>query len=155
LAYLPFLIVRGFADRFAYMSSASVAVVLSAGVWAVYQRSRQIGTAVLLGLVCFYVVGMQNRITIWHQAGTLARRIVLDLKTAEPELPLGATLVLLNVPDMYKHALVFMTGLERAVRLQYPGNAIFSVRRAIPTSCPEPVIVFQFVGGRMAEVRKD
>lgn len=71
LAYLPFFIVHGFAYRFAYASSASVAVVLSGAVWAVYQQSRQIGIAVLLGLVCFYAVGMQKRITIWKQAGIL------------------------------------------------------------------------------------
>jgi hypothetical protein len=76
---------------------------------------------------------MANRITIWKQAGIL---------------------VLLDVPDTYKHALVFMTGLERAARLQYPSNATFSVRRETPSSCHEPVIVFQYVGGRMAEVRK-
>jgi hypothetical protein len=153
-AYLPFFIVHGFADRFAYASSASVAVVLSGAVWAVYQRSRQIGIAVLFGLVCYYAVGMQNRISIWQQAGMLARRIVLDIKAVEPELPGGTTLVLLDVPDMYKHALVFMTGLERAVRLQYPGSAIFSVRREIPSTCTDPLIVFQYVRGHMAEVRK-
>jgi len=155
LAYLPFFIVHGFAGRFAYVSSVSVAVVLSGAVWAIYQRSREIGMVVLFGLVCFYAIGMQNRITIWEQAGILAHRIVDDIKAAEPELPHGTTLVLLDVPDMYKHALLFMTGLERAVRLQYPGNAIFGVRRAIPSSCREHVIVFRYVGGGMAEVRKD
>jgi hypothetical protein len=155
LAYLPFFIVHGFADRFAYESSASVAVVLSAGVWAVYQRSRQIGIAFLFWLVCFYAVGMQHRITIWKEAGNLADRIVHDIKATEPELPRGTTLVLLDVPDMYKHALVFMTGLERAVRLQYPGSAIFSVRREIPPSYTHPLIVFQYVRGHVAEVRKD
>jgi len=84
-----------------------------------------------------------------------AYRIVQDIKAAEPELPRGTTLVLLDVPDMYKHALLFMTGLDRAVRLQYPGNAILSVRREIPSSGHEPVIVFQYVGGHMAEVRKE
>jgi hypothetical protein len=155
LAYLPFFIVHGFADRFAYASSASVAVILSGAVWAVYRRSRPIGIVVLFGLVCFFAVGMQNRITIWKHAGMLAYRIVLDIKAAEPELPPGTTLVLLDVPDMYKHALFFMTGLERAVRLQYPSSAIFSVRREIPSSSTDPVIVFQYVRGHMAEVRKD
>jgi hypothetical protein len=155
LAYLPFFIVHGFADRFVYASSASVAVVLSTGVWAVYQRSRLAGIAVLFWLVCFYAVGMQNRITIWKQAGSLAHRIVHDIKAAEPELPRGTTLVLLDVPDMYKHALVFMTGLERAVRLQYPGSATFTVRREIPSSYTHPLIVVQYFRGHMAEVRKD
>jgi hypothetical protein len=117
LAYLPFFIVRGFADRFANASSAAVAIVLSAGVWAVYERSRQIGIAVLLGLVCFYALAMQNRITIWQEAGNSPAESFRTLKLPNQSCLAAQPWCPLDIPDMYKHALVFTTGLDRAVRL--------------------------------------
>ncbi len=152
VAYLPFLLVRGYADRFAYVGSMAAAVVLSGCVWAVYERSRCAGFGVLLMILCFYGIGMQNRITVWKEAGTMAETITRDIKTARPELPDGATLVLLNVPDMHKHALVFITGLERVVRLQYPPGAAFSISRELRTPATGAVIVFRYSDGRMREL---
>jgi hypothetical protein len=155
VAYLPFFIVHGFADRFAYLGSVAAAVILSVGAYALSQRWHRAGLVFLFALLLFFGVGMQNRITIWKESGSLARSIVQDIKSARPTLPEGATLVLLDVPMMHKHAVLFMFGLERAVKLAYPATASFTVRREMPApDAPDagPLIVFRYVTRRMTEV---
>jgi hypothetical protein len=155
VAYLPFFIVHGFADRFAYLGSVAAAVILSVGAYALSERWHRAGLVFLFALLLFFGVGMQNRITIWKESGSLARSIVQDIKSARPTLPEGATLVLLDVPMMHKHAVLFMFGLERAVKLAYPATASFTVRREMPApDAPDagPLIVFRYVTRRMTEV---
>jgi hypothetical protein len=152
LAYLPFLMVRGYADRFSYVSALGAVVLLSAAARAVWERNRYAGTAVALALLCFFGIGMQHRITVWNEAGAIARQVVDDVASARPELPRDATLVLLDVPDMHAHALVFMTGLERAVRLRYAPHEAFSVTREMPADAPAAVVAFRYEAGHMREL---
>ena len=152
VAYLPFLLVKGFADRFAYVASAAVAIGLAVGLTELWQRTRLGGAIACSMLVAFYSIGMQNRITVWNTAGEIAHTITRDIKAARPTLPQGTTLVLLRAPDMYKHATVFLTGLDQAVKLQYPPGAVFWVKRAIDPDLSPPVITFEYRDGRMREL---
>lgn len=150
ICYLPFFLVHGYADRFSYLGSASVAVVLAFSLVAMSRRSRWWGLAAAAALILFFAVGMQNRITIWRQAGQIARGIIADVKEARPSMPPHSTVVVLGVPSTYKQAMVFLTGIERAIALQYPGTPLLILRRNWP-DMPRPVIVFTWINGHMRE----
>jgi len=149
LSYVPFFIVRGYADRFAYLSSAGTALVLASGIVAIYRsRFRSLGLLLAIGLPAFYAIGMQHRITMWKEAGAIAFRIPREVKALAPHPKPGSTLVLLNVPKTHKHALVYLTGLERAVVLQYPGVR-FQLKRQLNGQTPEKAIVVEYSNGHM------
>lgn len=152
-AYLPFLIVRGFADRFAYASSLAAALLLSGAAGRSFHRhSRRTGALLAAAFALFFAAGMWNRMTMWRQAGEIARRIPAQIKRLRPLLPPGATVVVLDAPDMHKHALVFLTGLERAVMLQYP-NVNLRVRRRTAGACDAESFVFRVRGAALGECK--
>lgn len=152
LSYLPFFIVRGYADRFAYLSSAGTALLLASGIVALYQsKFKALGLLLTISLPAFYAVGMQNRITMWKEAGAIAYRIPREIKALAPNLKPGKTLVVLNVPDMYKHALVYLTGLERAMALQYPGVR-FQLRKQLDGQTSEATTVLEYSNGHIRRV---
>lgn len=148
-AYLPFFIVRGFADRFAYLSSAAAMTLLAAALFSLRQRSRRLGAALTIGVVAFFAIGMQNRIAIWKEAGEIARRIPLEIKRVHPSLPPRATVVVLNAPHMYKHALVYMTGLSRALERLYPATQL-KVRTTAAESAEGDTFIFEYANGCIA-----
>jgi len=149
LGYLPFFIVRGYADRFAYLSSAGTALALASGIVAIYRsRFKSLGLLLAIGLPAFYAIGMQHRIAMWKEAGAIAFRIPREIKALAPNPKPGSTLVLLNVPKTYKHALVYLTGLERAVTLQYPGVQ-FQLKRQLIGQTPEKAIIVEYSNGHM------
>jgi hypothetical protein len=149
LSYLPFFIVRGYADRFSYLSSAGTALVLASGIVAVYRsRFKVLGLLLAIGLPAFYAIGMQHRITMWKEAGAIAFRIPREIKALAPRLKPETTLVVLNVPDTHKHALVYLTGLERAIALQYPGLKL-RIRRQLNGQTPEAATVVEYANGHI------
>jgi len=151
LSYLPFFIVRGYADRFAYLSSAGTALVLASGIVAAYRsKFKTLGLLLAIGLPAFYAIGMQHRITMWKEAGAMAFQIPREIRALAPNLEAGSTLVVLDVPNTYKHALVYLTGLERAVALQYPGVQ-FQLRRQLNEQTPERAIVVEYSKGHMRD----
>jgi hypothetical protein len=149
VSYLPFFIVRGYADRFAYLSSAGTALVLASGIVTLYHsKFKALGLLLAIGLPAFYAIGMQHRITMWKEAGSIALRIPREIKALAPDLKPGTTLVVLNVPNTYKHALVYLTGLERAIALQYPGVQ-FQLRRQLNGQTPETATVVEYSNGHI------
>jgi len=154
IGYLPFFIVRGYADRFAYLSSVGTAFLLASGLLALYQsKFKTLGLAMAAGLLAFYAIGMQNRITLWKEAGAIAFQIPREIKALVPHLQPGITLVVLNVPDMHTHAYVYLTGLERAIALQYPG-ATFQIRRQLDQQAPVGP-VFDYSTGHIREISRE
>ncbi len=152
ISYLPFFIVRGYADRFIYLSSAGTALVLASGIVALYRsKFRTLGLFLALSLPAFYAIGMQNRITMWKEAGAIAFRIPREIRALAPSLKAGTTLLVLNVPNTYKHALVYLSGLERAVALQYPGVQ-FQLKRQLNGQIPELTNLFEYSDGHIREV---
>jgi hypothetical protein len=150
LAYTPFLVVHGYADRFSYLGSAAMAAVLAYCLAAISRANAWAGRMAALALILFYAIGMQHRIATWAEAGEIARSIVAEVKQARPSLPQGATLILLDAPLTYKQASVFITGLERAVALQYPNTRLLILRRT-RADAPRPVAVFAYRDGHMRE----
>jgi hypothetical protein len=146
LAYLPFLIVHGYADRFAYLSSAAVAVVLASAVMDLRRESHYAPVLAAILLSSYLGTGMQNRIKTWKEAGIIARAIPQDIKQAAPVLAADESLVLLNVPTMYKQAYVYLTSLDRALSREYGHDVTF--RTDMPAGA-DNVIVFEYSGGHM------
>lgn len=154
IGYLPFFMVQGFADRFAYLPSVGTAILLGFGSYALGKtRFRPVAPMLTAGLLVFYAVGMQNRIGMWHEAGSIAYRIPHEMKALRPVLPPGVTLVVRNVPDMYQHALVYLTGLQPAIALQYPG-VDFIVQRKVGADTPVDAIIFDYSSGHIHEVAR-
>ena len=145
VAYAPFLIVRGYADRFAYLSSVAVAVVLAAAVINL-GRSKHSAIVCSIFVILYLGAGMQHRIKTWKEAGVIAHTIVRDIKQTAPELPPDRLLVLLNVPSMHKEAYVYLTGLHRALDREY-GHEIRVVTEHIPAD--QSAIVFEYADGHM------
>lgn len=151
IGYLPFFIVRGYADRFAYLSSVGTALLLASGLLSLCQsRFKILGLAMAAGLLAFYAIGMQNRITTWKEAGAIAFQIPREIKSLMPRLQPGITLVVLNVPDMHARAYVYLTGIERAIALQYPG-VTFQVTRQLDRQTPAGP-VFDYSNGHIREI---
>lgn len=154
IGYLPFFLVKGFADRFAYLSSVGTAILLGFGIYSLARtRFRHVAPVIAAGLLVFFAVGMQHRITMWREAGAIAYRIPREMKALRPALPPGVTLVALNLPDMHRHALVFITGLPSAIELQYPG-ASFVVQTKIDVDTPANAIVFDCSGNHVHEIAR-
>jgi len=147
-AYLPFFIVRGYADRFAYLSSAAGAAVLALALAHLVKRSRAVGASTIIAVLCYFGAGMQHRITDWKEAGEIARNITQDIKRALPEFPDDKLVVLLNIPPMHRRAYVYLTGLDRALQREYPGQEI-RFATSLGASADENSIVFEYADGRM------
>ena len=116
IGYIPFFLVHGFADRFAYLSSTAAAVCLARSVTILPNRKPWFAAAVL---AIFFSIGMQTRIKTWHRAGELAKEIPHQLQALAPGLAPGSTIVFRNAPLMYKQAYVFISGLNAAIENQY------------------------------------
>jgi hypothetical protein len=57
----------------------------------------------------------------------------------------------LNVPNTYKHALVYLSGLERAVALQYP-CVQFQLKRQLDGQILETTNIFEYSDGHIRNV---
>jgi hypothetical protein len=146
IGYLPYFIVTGYADRFAYLSSAAIAVVIAAALESIPRKS--IRYVAILMLLAFFATGMQNRITAWKEAGEIARTIPLEVKRELPVFPADREVVLLNVPLMHKRSYVYLTSLDRAIERQYPGTSVhFS--RAVDGSTDDRAILLEYSDGHM------
>lgn len=151
IAYAPFLLVHGYADRFSYLASSATASVMAFSLVAIHRRWAWIGPSAAAAWILFFAAGMQHRITSWRQAGEIARSIVREIREARPSVPQDATFVLLAAPPTYKQALVFLTGLDRALALQYPHTRIHVLLHT-KADTPAPVFTFAFDGGHMHEI---
>ncbi len=127
IAFLPFMVSTGYADRFAYASAIGyvLLVALMIHACAALKRAR-IGPApavlIFLLFAGYYVVGLRSRISDWRDAGLIADRIPRQIKALHPDLPDGAQLVLARIPQMHGHAYVYPTGLDASIGRFYPGR---------------------------------
>jgi hypothetical protein len=151
-AYLPFFIVHGYADRFAYLSSAASSAILGSAVVSVYSRWKAFGGVTGIALVVFFAFGMEGRIMVWKRAGEIARRIPQEIKQLHPHLPPDATVILVNVPNTYRDAYVFLAGVERAVMLQYPDTPLRVFRRPWKAA-PKPVFMMDCSAEHVRDVQ--
>lgn len=87
--YLPFGIVHGYADRFAYLASAGVAVILSSGAAVLVSRNRPIGLLAAWALMAFLTTGMVGRMRVWKRAGVIAEAIPKGVRRLHPVVAPG------------------------------------------------------------------
>jgi len=154
-SYLPFFIVHGFADRFAYLASVPIAILLASMILSVdYGKFRRLAVPILIVvLVGYYGYSMQKRIVTWKEAGEITREITSGIKRLRPNLPADAVLHVLGVPEMYKNAYVFITGLEPAIQHLYHCAGLHVSMNTFPS--PEErgnVFVFQYTNRLVEEI---
>ena len=152
--YLPFFIVQGYADRFAYVASIPVAVLLA---WMIVHAGRgrwakMVPVVLSACLVVYYGYSMQGRIGQWRQAGKIAGNITAGIKRLQPDLPRDALVYVNGVPEMYKDAYVFITGLEPAVRRAYDWAPLRVMMNATSTASSADIYRFQYSDGRVREI---
>ena len=150
MGYLPYFAVQGYADRFAYLSSSATAVVLAAAIASIPRKTVQYAAALLL--LGFFATGMQNRITAWKEAGAIAQSIPLEVKRELPVFPTDRPVVLLNVPAMHKRAYVYLTGLDRAIERQYPGENV-RLTTVVDASIDDRAVILSYTDGHMLRER--
>jgi hypothetical protein len=147
ISYLPYFAVKGYADRFAYLASASIAVLLAIAIREIANNSRRMQTAILV-FVCYLGIGMQNRITAWKEAGQIAKYIPGEVKRQLPVFPSDRQVILLSIPAMHKRSYVFLTGLDRAFEHEYPGANI-QLATAVDSSTSDSALIFEYAHGRI------
>ncbi len=157
-AYLPFFIVHGYADRFAYLSSVPAAVLLASMIFSLdHRKFRSAVVSVFMAvLIAYYGFSMQKRIVEWREAGEIARQITSGIKHLRPNLPSGAVLRVLGVPEMHKDAYVFITGLEPAIQRLY-SCVDLRVSMNEPPSSPDGganAFLFRYKNGVVEEIAR-
>lgn len=125
IGYLPYMHVRGFADRFTMLSTVGAALLLGLCATSVthYWNSRRAVVVIPLALILlfsgYYTWGTRRRMRQWVAAGEKAEALLVQLREMHPAFPEGATLLLDHIPTMHENAHVFPTGLEAAIRRRY------------------------------------
>jgi len=126
LGYIPFLPVRGYDDRFGFLSGVGVALFLSLPVSAAvregsrrFRASAILPVLLLLLFVGYYTQSTGRRLREWQQAGEMAESMVIELHALRPSFPPDATLVLDQIPAMRGNAYVFPNGFRAALRRRY------------------------------------
>ncbi len=134
IAFLPFVIIEGFARRFAYASAAGYAALIALLIYACAIRkpaaarsairfiSRPLAALIFIVLAGYYAVDLRARISDWKTAGEIADSIPRQIKALYPDLPDGSKLVLARIPHTYGHAYVYPLGLRSSVARFYPGR---------------------------------
>ena len=151
IAYLPFFMVRGYADRFSYLSSAAVAFVLAGAVKSIPVNRRVVEWSAAVLVVGILAIGMVGRMIVWRQAGEMGRSVPSEIRRLHPYLPSNSTLVLLHVPGTYRDAYVFLTGIGRAVQLEY-GDPSLRVFQQFYPHLPTNTVVVDCAGGVVTDV---
>ncbi len=148
IAYLPYFATKGYADRFAYLSSAATAIVLAASLTEGIGTRKYLRYGLAALFLAYLATGMQNRISAWKEAGEIARAVQVQVKETLPVFPSEREVVLLDVPLMHKRSYVYLTSLDRALERQYPGTKIH-FRTSIDSSIDDSAIILQYSTGRM------
>src|SRR5262249_40277910 len=120
-----FLSIQGFADRFAYFSSAGAMLLLAIGVVGEMRaKPASVPRGVLAAILCFVLVGYYcvfgaRNVNAWIQAGIISETIPAQLKALHPSFPEGSTLLFEQIPRLHQGAYVYMNSFELAVRENY------------------------------------
>jgi hypothetical protein len=134
VSFLPFVIITGFASRFAYASvigyASLIALLLSGctfqkrsgSVPALRFMPLPLAVTIFFSLSAYYTIDLRARISEWRTAGEIADAIPRQIKIRYPDLPDGSTLVLSRIPRTHGHAYVYPLGLRSSIARYYPGR---------------------------------
>lgn len=112
VAYLPFVALAGYADRFAYL--ASLGFILAIAVGAERAMARNGWAARLMTIVLAATVVLWSRQLVrageqWQEAGRIVESFSGQLRTFKGELPFAAKVTFFCVPDFHGTAYVYYT----------------------------------------------
>jgi hypothetical protein len=151
IAYLPYLIVHGYADRFSYLSAVGIAAALGLAVIRLSAINKLAGAACGAAVLSVLAIGMMGRMQVWRKAGEIARRIPTEIRSLHPDATSRTSIILLNVPPTYRDAYVFLTGIERAVSLEYGGRGPAVYRQAY-ANLPDSTWVIDCSGKHVRDI---
>lgn len=135
IGHLPFIPIRGYAERFGFLSVVGVALLLSLPALLVRparagRAFTAAGPAILIIVVAgFFASVLAQRMQRWAEAGDIARSITAQVKSLHPTLPPDAQLIFENIPARHGEAYVFPLGFRAALEEKYTGvplNIVYS-----------------------------
>ena len=133
IGYIPFSLIKGFADRFAYVSAIGYSLLMAILLGSVASLARlhvkrvvrysptALAVVIVSSLLVYYTIALGKRIADWKMAGEIADCIPKQIKMLYPELPAGSTFVFARIPQMYGSAYVYPLGLGHAIKKYYKG----------------------------------
>jgi hypothetical protein len=118
-AFAPYVTYTGFADRFAYLASIGLCLILAAGAHVIVDRWRwsELAFGALAATVLCGLWGRQLLMSErdWQGAGAIAAAITSQAAAITPPPPTGANLHVIGVPLNLRGAYVFITYFDLAV----------------------------------------
>ncbi len=135
-------------SRYSYLASAWL-VVAAAGILAQgWERSKLIrgcGVALLL----LYAAGTLRQVNAWATAGKIAHSTLQSLQS----LPADRPIVILSVPDHYRGAYIWRTGIHEAIALLLPERAqmpLYALSRFTMRLAPDTAVLYDSGTARLS-----
>ncbi len=154
LAIAPLLISRYTGLRLLYLSSAFLSLALAAVM--VWRRECPIMTRVAALWVVAMSVSWVERAVVWHDAGAVARQVMLEAAKARKHTPDHTAAVYRDVPRRHLGAFVFPIAFEAAVvhdAHAAPGSVFdYDNPRSDTTRIPARRMWYRWNGTRFEEV---
>jgi len=145
VAALPVLFFRGTGERLLYLSSvgsAGTIAVMLAG-WHISFREilgragRFIAPCIAIFLILLHASWLREKQANWETAAGLSRAIVDASVDIGPDLPPGAAVQLIGLPDNVEGAWVFRSSVESAFRIYAQRPDVTVIRE--PSDLPDSV----------------
>ncbi len=114
-------------ERYQYLPSVAVVVILSLLVREIYRLWRPIGYFSLIGLMLYFGYFSWQKNLAWQAAATSSVAVLQDF-SSQVNLSQTQHVWLINLPDTYRGAQVLRNGFDEALNLFYPDNQV-SVER--------------------------
>lgn len=156
VAFIPFLPLDGFTDRFAFLPTIGFAtaagVALDTGLSVAAPRAWRVALLTLsLATAVTWATQLRSRADDWSRAGALAEVVLSESVRLWPNPPPAAVIHAFGIPNSYRSAAVFPTYFERALRQRYGRTDLLIVQHKGPRTglCrefselpPESITVF-------------
>jgi hypothetical protein len=111
-------------ERTTFISSLGMALVIStfflAAIEGASLTARFSRRAVVTGIAVYMatnLVVLQDRARMWSAAGSITKGVLSQLSDKTRDLPEGAGVLILGLPDSYQGALVFRNAIPSATQL--------------------------------------
>ncbi len=113
----------GEGERFVYLPSIGMAILLSVIVVSLWKKQRAAGAILSAILIVCFSFTLWQRNLIWQNAGNLSQQLLTDF-AAETGLKSGEGTVVMGLPDNIDGAYVFRNGWITALKLFYPAYPV-------------------------------
>ncbi len=144
LFFVPFIAYVGFADRFGYLSAASLAAAIGVATAAVLDRGTRVLSTAWLAVVALvwtmWLVDLRARGRDWVEAGVLVQRVVNAALAVEPGPTEPVDLHFVGVPRVHGSAAALITYFPQAVWKEYDAHARTQVHFFMSWDDPDTVV---------------